>query len=376
MSPNSTGMGWTSLISKMFNWVIVILIFLMEGCSTSTYESITEGKTIIKKTVAPPLITGPTKTPKNSPFRDKTSQYGLEGVRATNLYAVDFNGDTWTDLVVLPDHYSIPEFYQYNPKKKKFIKIEENLFPEVIKGSFLNFADFNKDGLMDVLVGTLNRKTELTQYPLRIFKGNLINGRFSYSEVSGSFPKGIFPVTSAILLDYDLDGQLDVFQGNWFNFKIKRPTPLRDMILKGGGFKFKNVSYLLKGENQWRKYSDSYINARPTFGVSTCDIDQNGLPDILTASSSGYSNKLWLNLYDEKNKDRIYIDYGRESGFSSDKDGELDPLGGGNSFFANCGDFNSDGIMDLILGELNHSYAPEKRDRSSILIGSSWFFPP
>lgn len=107
-----------------------------------------------------------------------------------------------------------------------------------------------------------------------------------------------------------------------------------------------------------------------------CDVDLNGLPDIIVSSSGGAANKLWLNLYDEKHNDRIFIDYGVESGIAFDDNGKFETLGGGNSVYSLCNDYNNDGIMDFALGEITFNIDSDKRDKSSILTGKNVGFPP
>jgi hypothetical protein len=154
-------------------------------------------------------------------------------------------------------------------------------------------------------------------------------------------------------------------------------TPYRyQALLIGNKLKFRDVSDQLLGEYYLPKNAKVFVNARPTFGTSTCDIDQNGFPDVLTANTNGNNNKLWLNLYDFREKNRYFQDYAKETGYAADLNGLLDPLGGGNTFFSSCADYNNDGIMDLYVGVLSHSYDNESKDRSSILTGAKSTFPP
>ena len=71
-----------------------------------------------------------------------------------------------------------------------------------------------------------------------------------------------------------------------------------------------------------------------------------------------------------------FKDYGTQSHFAHDNEGLLVPRGGGNSFYSACTDYNDDGIMDVIQGEIFHAYDSENRDRSSVLTGSQFGFPP
>ncbi len=310
---------------------------------------------------------------------NRTDAIGLKGIRATHLYAVDWNGDGHVDLVNLPDFYSVPDFFQWSVKKKKFIKALKNPFKEVIRASFLVFADFNKDGTLDLIAATLNQKTELGKYPLRLFiaKKSRKNEVY-YQEVKDAFPKKVMPTSSVSLIDVNLDGLLDIYIGNWFDHTKKVPRPAPDRIFLGveNGLKWKDGSYLLEGELDYNRSLGVYPNATASFGTSVCDLDGNGYADILTASSSGRSNKVWLNLADKKNNDRIFKDYAVKLGLAADKEGSFDIRGGGNSFYQLCTDYNNDGVLDVAVGELVHSYDSESRDRSAIMTGISPGFPP
>lgn len=376
-----------SIIKKgAMNWPLIFIfsaLFLL-GCSSkkklSQDPSLREGTEQFssKRTKEErQVIYGPTlNTAKMAGFEDKTLEYGLHGQSATALYAVDFDNDGHTDLVTIPSHYSNPNFFRFNPEKNAFEALLYNPFPENLRASFLSFADFNRDGFLDVVVGTLNQKTELSKYPLRLFKGRKFRGKIRYNEEKTDLPSGIVPNSSVAIFDYDLDGWLDIYQANWYNVKESKPKAIPDRLFKGKGFTFKDVSILLQDEHEYKKSLKLYPNARPSFGVSPCDIDQNGFPDLLIANSSGYENKLWLNVNNRAIKSRTFKDYAKVSGVASDIDGDFDPLGGGNTYYLNCSDYNNDGIYDLAVGELFHSYDPETRDRSSILTGSTFAFPP
>ncbi len=309
---------------------------------------------------------GPSK--KSSVFVDLTKEYGLEGVKAVHLYAVDVNHDGQTDLVTLEDFYSVPKFYIFNKKLKKFV-LGPNPFKELVRASFLIFQDFDHDNILDVVIGSLNQKSEMTQFPLRIFKGNISKGVVTYSEMPAPL-NTILPTSSVSVLDFDLDGELDLYLSNWFSFKTLNPTPLPDILLRGlGNFKFEDVSDLLIGEYEINKSDKTFIKATPTFGSSVCDINQDGYPDILTSNSNGYFNKLWLNRLNAGS--HSFTNIANESGYGADNEGFAEGRGGGNAFFSLCGDYNNDGLIDVVVGNLSHLSDPEWVDRSAILTGSS-----
>lgn len=346
--------------------ILTILASLLASCSHEKKNASIISKDPVKVEAAKYLM-GP-ETP-SSLFLDRTADYGLAGVQAVHLYAVDVDRDGYTDLITLDDYYAAPKFFLFNPKTNKF-EAAPSPFGSVVRASYLNFVDLNRDGIYDVIVGVLNQKTEMTQYPARVFKGELINNVLHYKELA-PLPTTLLPTASIAVLDFNLDGHLDLFLANWFSYKDNSPRPLPDLLLKGDGLHFTDSSLSLRSEYDYNKSDGTYSSATPTFGASVCDVDKNGFPDILTSNSNGYYNKLWLNL-DGQN----FVNYGNESGYAADVDGNQGTLGGGNTFFNLCGDYNFDGLIDVVEGNLSKDVDPESRDKSSVLSGTSKSFPP
>ena len=365
-------MGWTFSTSSNYShlWHILLLV----GCTTqspSLQEKPPGPKKIEIRQPASPIQPGPTR-PNNKSFVDVTHAMGLVNTVAAKIYAVDFNNDYYTDLVTLPDSYAPAEFYQFHPSKKIWKKIStpfEN--PTTIRANFLAFADFDKDGINDVIFATFNQKTELTPQPLRLFRGYLKKNRYHLKEIPGAFPSHIDPVSTLTLLDYDLDGHLDVYVGNWYDKRRTPIGPAPDRLYKGKNFAFEDQSYLLEGELQYNRSYSNYPNARPTYGVSVCDINRDGYPDILTSSSSGFGNRLWMS----QGKNNGFKDEGVSSGYAFDEIGNFAQRGGGNSTFGKCADYNNDGIMDVATGEIVMSYDNKQKDVSGILTGMN-LYPP
>ncbi|MBA2406159.1 MAG: CRTAC1 family protein, partial [Bdellovibrionales bacterium] len=309
-------------------------------------------------------------------FLDKTQEYGLSGLFAVSFNSVDLNLDGKSDLVILPTYYSRPKFYVFDNASKKYLPWMHDPLPFDFKASFLLFYDVNKDKTLDLIAGVLNQRSEVSQIPVKIYLGNVKNSLLSFTEDT-TFPKlPPEPTSSITLLDYDLDGWVDMFIGNWFESKKGQYYPVPDRLLRNNKGVFEDATVLLKDEA--KKASDQLYppNARPTYGSSSCDVDQNGYPDIMTASSSGHKNKLWMNLGEQRTGDRIFEDLGPSTNYGSDPDGSLIPTGGGRNFFSACTDYNDDGIMDIFLGSLSHAYDNESVDKSSVLTGSRETYPP
>lgn len=364
----------------MFAPVIVLMMgACLLSCSSSKRPALTPNTSTTSESPAPerpPLEAGPTSPQSNKAFVDKTADYGLDGVRGVRFYAVDLNNNSYSDLVILPDFYSVPEFYYFNPEKMKFIKDDVTRIPDGLRASFLAFYDFDNDGVLDVIVGTLNQSRSFRPIPLKFFKGQLEEDRLVFEHKERAIPKHTEPVASVLVLDYDLDGKLDFFQGNWFDMTQDRRPPIPDRLYRGSGLRFHEDSARLQGERDFDRALNTFTNATPTFSASFCDLDGNGYPDILTASAGGHENKMWLNLAAQSFSGRMFRNYAEESGYAEDDIGSMNPLGGGYTNFSICTDYNNNGIIDILVGELTHPYDPESRDRSSFLTGATLDFPP
>jgi hypothetical protein len=309
-------------------------------------------------------------------FIDKTKDYGLSNLYAVTFNAVDLNLDGRTDLVLLPTYYSRPKFFIFDTTKNKYIPWAHDPLPFDFKVSFMLMYDVNKDKTIDIIAGVLNQRSEVSQIPVKLYLGKVTNGLLSFVEDTSFVKLPSEPTSSITVFDYDLDGWLDIFIGNWFESKKGQYYPVADRLLRNNNGKFEEVTVLLKDEAKKAANQLYPPNAHPTYGSSSCDIDQNGYPDILTASSSGHKNKLWMNLNEARTGDRLFEDLGPVTNYGSDPEGSLIPTGGGRNFFSACTDYNDDGIMDVFIGSLSHAYDNESVDKSSILTGSKETYPP
>ena len=371
----------TSLISNYLPSLLGGLLFFALSCSSTPDKSVDEESIKLSEELdslskkVQTVNYGPT-LKQGGVFADKTNDYGLKDLYAVSFNAIDLNLDGKTDLVLLPTYYSRPKFMLFNNVEKKFLPWKHDPLPADFKASFLLFYDVNKDKTLDLIAGVLNQRSEVSQIPLKLYLGRIKNGLISFVEDPKFIKLPAEPTSSLTLLDYDLDGWVDIFIGNWFESRNGQYYPVSDRLLRNNKGNFEEATNLLKDEA--KKSPDQLYppNAHPTYGSSSCDIDQNGYPDILTASSSGHKNKLWMNLGDSRTGERGFEDIGATTNYGSDPNGSLIPTGGGRNFFSACTDYNDDGMMDLFLGSLSHAYDNESVDKSSILTGSKETYPP
>jgi hypothetical protein len=356
-----------------------VCLFLL-SCSSKPKKSadeasieLNEAHNDLSKTIRP-VNFGPTMAG-DPPFLEKTTDYGLNDLYAVSINVVDLNFDGKSDLSVLPFYYSRPRFFLFHKKAKKFKEWEHDPLPADFKASYLVYQDFNKDGIIDIVSGVLNQRSEVTQIPLKFYRGEVKNKLLYFREQQGAIGLPPEPTSSISVVDYDLDGWPDLFVSNWFETKSGQHYPIADRLLRNNNGKFQDVSTRLKGESEKSSGQIFPPNAKPTYGSSTCDIDQNGWPDILTASSAGHKNKLWMNLKESTSDERKFEDIGPLSNYGSDPEGNLVPTGGGRNFFSICTDYNDDGLMDVFMGSLSHAYDNESVDRSAVLTGSRQTWP-
>ena len=100
------------------------------------------------------------------------------------------------------------------------------------RASYLVFSDLDKDGVTDLFLGVLNVKSELTMHEVRVFKGKLELGKLSFKEQEKAVEVGPQSTAALALLDFDIDGNLDLFMGNWFKQTKEGATPQIDLLLK------------------------------------------------------------------------------------------------------------------------------------------------
>lgn len=328
----------------------------------------------IKVVAEEPVISGPQLPQNQKTLKDETSRYGLEGMKATHFYAVDLNQDGYSDLVLLPEFYSAPKFLLYDTKAKKFIPWQGSPFDQLVKASFLEFSDYNRDGIVDVLVLSLNQRSALKAEAPRLFMGELKEKRLHFKLHPYQFPLDSYSAVS--VFDYNNDGRLDIYFANWFDVR-KSPPELRPNRFFSAvkskepgnyGFTFNEISDQFQGEWEQEGSPKSFVNARPTFGTSLCDLNFDGRTEIINANTTGYENRVW-NLSKIEGRE-VYTDIAKGTQLAGDRIGSHLPQGSGHTFYLNCHDYNQDGFFDLSVGELFHSYDLDIKDRSSILTGN------
>ena len=204
-------------------------------------------------------------------------------------------------------------------------------------------GDYNNDGWNDLFV---------TYYGQNVLFRNNGNGTFTdVTKEAGLLQDRLRWNSGCTFVDFDKDGHLDLFVGNYIDLDLKTtPTPedahctYKGIVvacgppgLQGG----KNILYRNKGNGTFEDISQKsgIFTALGTYalGCATADLDDDGWPDIYVANDSTAAT-LYIN-----QKDGTFKDQAVEAGVAYSPDGK--PQAG---MGVSIGDYNRDGLPDIV----------------------------
>lgn len=240
----------------------------------------------------------------NGTFKDVTEEMGIADVdgRAMGVGAADYDNDGFTDIYVANDHTI--NYLWHNDGGKKFTDrgtMSGTGFSQAGEATVsmsVDFTDFNADQLLDMFVSDDNYCS---------LYENLGNGIFSdKSYVSGiSVAAGQFVGWSSSFLDFDNDGDPDIFKSNG---ALKHLYGHEDQIFENiGGGKFNDISVSL---------GSYFTQENVGRGACIADYDNDGDADIFIVNLDGESKFLRNNRGNENNWITLKL-----IGTTSNKDG-------------------------------------------------------
>ncbi|MGI9531469.1 CRTAC1 family protein [Lutimonas sp.] len=237
-------------------------------------------------------------------FEDVTKQMGIVDVdgRAMGVGAADYDDDGYVDIYVANDH--TVNFLWHNDQGKKFIDkgtLSGTGFSQAGEATVsmsVDFADYNNDELLDIFISDDNYCSLYENLGEGIFKDN--------SYASGiSMASGQFVGWSSSFLDYDNDGDADIFKANG---ELKHLYGQEDQLFDNiGGGKFKDVSLELSPY-----FREEHVGRGACMG----DYDNDGDLDIFIVNLNDQAKFLRNNKGNEANW--IMLDL---VGVSSNRDG-------------------------------------------------------
>jgi len=273
------------------------------------------------------------------------------------------------------------------------------------------WGDADNDGFLDAYTGVDApqdpKQTDLGDRPEVLLNNG--DGTFRLAE-GGDLrrPEDRPPVFGASWLDHDRDGKLDIWVG-YATDRAGRPEP--DRLFRGDGTgNFADTTVAMGVMTKpWSTAGEAAgLVHRNTWGVTVCDLNNDGWPDLMSSVYGRYFNALYLG------GPTGFKDWSKPSGFASDPDEDwttnlnaqcyckLNPLAedcggvpappayflcqdgeqlrwnhdydrqpprlGGNTFSTACADVNNDGLMDLMSFEIVHWDVGPSSDATELLI--------
>jgi hypothetical protein len=209
-------------------------------------------------------------------------------------------------------------------------------------------GDFDNDGCVDLFLTNLG--------PNQLWRNNC-DGTFTdvsnhigaAADSSRQKPDSSWSV-SAAFLDFDRDGWLDLFVGNYLSYRIEAnmpcfsPSGRPDYCSPSA---YRPQPSRLYHNNRDGTFSDVTVAAGlardfgPALGVTTADFNGDGWIDIFVAND-GQPNQLWIN-----QRDGTFRNLGLLSGTAMNPHGKAKAGMG-----VDAGDFDNDGDEDLLVANL------------------------
>lgn len=307
-------------------------------------------------------------------LEDITFDAGLRGAEGSRIVIADVNGDNYPDLLwgsgnINKNHYRLM-INEPNPENNPDIprifvdRTEEsnidtcrNPDKDIRVIDVASFADVDNDGDLDLVTSIYYHRLEY--YSGVDTLGNprdpgdrsevLLNnghGKFSLVDNSGltdvvvidTLPQGLVNCTGLSFLDYDLDGNIDLYMATWFSdYRSNRN-------INPYGYKMQDVLFKGNGDGTFTRITNSGIDyiREPMYGVNATDYNNDGWSDIITSPYCRSSGSLF-----ENNGDGTFTDVAQSKGYTSQ-------LMGGDHGQPLCqweampADFDNDGDMDLL----------------------------
>lgn len=372
--------------------------------------------------------------PESGWFTDVTAEVGLTGIDGNRIATADLDGDLYPDLIVEPistarsdEEAGIRRYVLMNRPGPDGGRIFEDATEE--SGYYATrdggtgraaqakvFADVDNDGDLDVYSGVY-ADLEDSNFEDHGDRGEILvndgTGHFTLGPQSDLYRPNGGTLAGAAFTDYDRDGRVDLYTGYWY----------RDY---GSSYAaYGNRLYRNRGELDFQDVTDAVgmsvpdgsdpddlragTSAKPSYGVTVCDVDDDGDPDLLGSSYGRAWNELWLQ------DGGAFTEVGRDTGFAGDENVDycdnqyyacacqLDPDYGtcathppcasvmiscsgnagswwgvgyddqpfrnnGNTFTTVCGDIDNDGDMDLYSAEIRHWHIGDSSDASELLL--------
>ena len=197
-------------------------------------------------------------------------------------------------------------------------------------------ADIDNDGDADLYVANFGQDV--------LYRNNG-DGTFTDITEAAGIDNTLWGI-AAVYLDFDVDGDLDIFVVNYLVYELSMPvTTFKGIVGYGHPRSYEgtpDVLYRNNGDGTFTNIAETAGVTNPTEGrgmaAVACDYDNDGFPDIYVTNDTN-RNFLYHN-----NGDGTFTDESLFIGVGYDESGVAE-----GSMGIDCGDYNRDGWLDLIV---------------------------
>jgi len=392
----------------------VLGVSVLAACSSSA----TEPPAAPPSDLPPASCRAASELPAGPWFTDITAESGLADVEGIRIASADVDGDGLPDLYV--HRLATKRDTADSPVKRLFLNRGGGRFEDVTLTSGLLdsrdgpgtgrlsnlgvFADVDNDGDLDLFDGAyIDDNTEASAFTKDRSEIFLNDGKGHFTMARRSAPaKEALPTTAASFTDYDRDGLIDLFTATFY---IGGEGGGSYLARGNGDGTFVDVSAASKvlrpsTNNDTAKYVAGEFR-RAAYGVTACDVDDDGDPDFVVSAYGRAWNELW------RNDGGVFEEIGHGTPFAADdvvdyKDNafyqcwcvknagkcpadvpkpktscsvsawnpgldDQPARNAGNTFSTACADLDNDGDLDFVHGELRHWHIGRSSDASQIV---------
>ena len=247
-------------------------------------------------------------------FVEATRRWGLEGVRGAYISVTDIDGDTWPDLIIR-DGGGADDFSEGGQRSKWLLRNSgDGSFEDVTQASrifrsrivadesygrpakVVVSGDVDNDGDLDIFLGhsrtdASNRAVDTSGIMINKGDGTFGQGPF---DSAARFADAASNPAGASFVDFDADGNLDLWV---VHNELPGLVPMPDTLLRGDGTgAFVDVTAAV-GLSTLEWSSVEAINGARAhswgWGATACDLDSDGLPELMASSYGRTPNHLW-----------------------------------------------------------------------------------
>lgn len=202
---------------------------------------------------------------------DKYAERVLKlGPGARQVLVRDFNGDQKPDVLVLMGQGQEGIYLFLNQGRGRFTERALVRFPPVYGSSYLDVADFNRDGFPDLVYA--NGDNADFSFSLKAYHGLRIYLNDGHNNFRRAFFFPLHGATKVVPLDFDQDGDLDLAAIAFFPDYARQPSESFVYLENKGNLRFEAATFANNGKGHW-------------LTLDAGDLDQDGDADLVLGSS-------------------------------------------------------------------------------------------